>query len=206
MADLLLGIDVGSNSTKGALVAPDGTVVAEATADHHYEVPRPGWAEMDADAVWWADVTHLARELRGHAGASDRIAAVGISALGPCVLPVDRDGKPLRRAILYGVDTRATRQIEEIEAEFGRDAIFQVCGNRLTSQSVGPKIRWVREDEPDVYAAAAAFLTAPAYIGRRLTGETAVDRHSASHFTPLIDIASMQWTSRFARGIVDVDR
>src|SRR3954447_8854750 len=113
MADLLLGIDVGSNSTKGALVASDGTVVAESTADHHYEVPRPGWAEMDADAVWWADVRSLALELGRHAGSGDRIAGIGISALGPCVLPVDADGRPLRRAILYGVDTRATRQIGE---------------------------------------------------------------------------------------------
>src|SRR4051794_34841805 len=174
MTDLLLGIDVGSNSTKGALVARDGTVVAEATADHHYEVPRPGWAEMDADAVWWGDVSRLARELRTHAGPSDRIVAVGISALGPCVLPVDGPGRRLRRAILYGVDPRSTRQIDEIEAEFGRDAIFEVCGNRLTSQSVGPKIRWLREEEPDVYAAAATFLTAPAYIVSRLTGESAV--------------------------------
>ena len=206
MADLLLGIDVGSNSTKGALVATDGTVVHEAQVGHSYDVPRPGWAEMDAEAIWWGDTVSVARELTAAAGRADRVAAVGISAMGPCVLPVDSAGRPLRPAILYGVDTRATEQIAEIEAEHGRDAIFEVCGNRLTSQSVGPKIRWLREIEPDVYEAAESFLTAPAFIVRRLTGVGAIDRHSASHCTPLVDMRTVSWTRRFADGIVDVAR
>ena len=184
MADLLLGIDVGSNSTKGALVSTDGSVVHEAQRGHTYDVPRPGWAEMDAEAIWWGDTVAIARELTGAAGPGDRLAAVGISAMGPCVLPVDGAGRPLRSAILYGVDTRASEQIRELEAEHGRDAIFEVCGNRLTSQSIGPKIRWLREEEPEVYEAAATFLTAPAFIVRRFTGVSAYDRHSASHATP----------------------
>ena len=206
MADLLLGIDVGSNSTKGALVATDGTVVHEAQVGHTYDVPRPGWAEMDAEAVWWGDTVAVSRELTAAAGPGDRVAAVGISAMGPCVLPVDSAGQPLRPAILYGVDSRATEQIAEIEAEHGRDAIFEVCGNRLTSQSVGPKLRWLREVEPDAYEAAETFLTAPAFIVRRLTGVSAIDRHSASHCTPLVDIGTVAWTRRFADGIVDVAR
>ena len=206
MADLLLGIDVGSNSTKGALVATDGTLVHEARVGHTYDVPRPGWAEMDAEAIWWGDTVTVARELTAAAAPGDRVAAVGISAMGPCVLPVDVDGRPLRPAILYGVDARATEQIAAIEAEHGREAIFEVCGNRLTSQSVGPKIRWLRDEEPEVYEAAETFLTAPAFIVRRLTGVSAIDRHSASHCTPLVDIRTVSWTRRFADGIVDIDR
>lgn len=206
MADLLLGIDVGSNSSKGALVATDGTIVAEAEAGHTYDVPRPGWAEMDAEAIWWGDTVRLARELTAAVGAGDRIACVGISALGPCLLPVDERARPLRPAILYGVDTRASEQIAALEARYGREAIFEHCGNRLTSQAVGPKLRWLREEEPQIAAAAAEFLTAPAFIVRRLTGETVLDRHSASHFTPLVDIETVNWSDRFADGVVDLDR
>ena len=200
-----MGIDVGSGSTKGVLARSDGSIVAQAQAEHTYTVPRPGWAEMDAEKVWWRDVKAIARALVG-AAKGDRIAGVGISAMGPCVVPVDAAGKPLRTAILYGVDTRAAPQIAALEREHGREAIFALGGNRLTSQSVGPKIRWLREEEPETYRAAATFLTAPAWIVQRLTGEVALDRHQGSHYTPLVDIETMDWSDRFAASIVDLER
>lgn len=206
MGDLLLGIDVGSNSTKAALCRPDGSVVAEGVAQHVVDIPRPGWAEMDADGVWWKDLVTLSHELLALMPAGDRLAGVAVSAMGPCVLPVDAAGRPLRPAILYGIDTRATPQIRELEERYGREALFGLGGNRLTSQSVGPKILWLRENEPDVYAQARWFLSASAYLVLRLTGEAVIDRHAASHFNPLVDIGTMEWSSRFADGIVELDR
>ena len=206
MGDLLLGIDVGSGSTKATLCRPDGTLVADGVAGHSVDVPRPGWAEMDADRVWWADVCSLARDLTAKIPAGDHLAGVAVSAMGPCVLPVDDKGRPLRPAILYGIDTRATSQIHELEERFGRDAMFALNGNRLTSQSIGPKILWLREKEPEVHRKARWFLTASAYLVMRLCGEVVVDRHGASHCSPLIDIASMTWSDRFADGLVDLDR
>src|SRR6476660_8395075 len=128
MADLLLGIDVGSNSTKATLCRPDGSVVAEGVREHVVNVPRPGWAEMDADLVWWKDLVSLSQELLAKVSGSDRLAGVAVSAMGPCVLPVDKDGRPLRPAILYGIDTRATPQIRALEKRYGRDALFALGG------------------------------------------------------------------------------
>jgi xylulokinase len=206
MADLLLGIDVGSNSTKAVLCRPDGTVVVQGIAEHEVDVPRPGWAEMDADKVWWGDLVSLSHQVLAKVGRGDRLAGVAVSAMGPCVLPVDEAGKPLRPAILYGIDTRAAPQIRALERRYGREALFKLGGNRLTSQSVGPKILWLREEEPDVYRRARWFLTASAYLVMRLCGEVAIDRHAASHYNPLIDIHRMAWSDRFADGIVDLDR
>ena len=56
MTDLLLGLDVGTASSKGELLRPDGSLVADARADHAMDISRPGWAEEDGDLVWWADV------------------------------------------------------------------------------------------------------------------------------------------------------
>jgi xylulokinase len=206
MADLLLGIDVGSGSTKATLCRPDGQLVADGVRPHDIDRPQPGWAEMDADRVWWGDLVTLAQELVAKVPRGDRIAGVGVSAMGPCVLPVDAEGRPLRPAILYGIDSRATSQIADLEARHGRDALFELGGNRLTAQSVGPKILWLREEEPDVYRAARWFLTASGYLVQRLTGEAVIDRHGASHCNPLVDIRTMQWSARFADGIVDLDR
>ena len=146
MGELLLGIDVGTASTKGVLLRPDGSFVADARADHTMSVPRPGWAEQDADAIWWADVVAIARRLVAAVPAGDRIAGVAVSAIGPTLLPLDEDGRPLRSAILYGIDTRATAQIATLEGRWGTAALESHSGMGLSSQAVGPKIELSRQD------------------------------------------------------------
>src|SRR5262245_20319884 len=109
--DLLLGVDVGTYSAKGVICAPDGKVLAEATIEHGLSLPRPGWAEHDADAIWWGEFVGLTRALLGDRIRGEDIGAVAVSAIGACVLPVDASGRPLRMGILYGIDTRAPEEI-----------------------------------------------------------------------------------------------
>lgn len=206
MGELLVGIDVGTQSSKGVLVRPDGTLVAEARAQHGMDVPRPGWAEQDADTVWWADVCSIARRLVAAVPAGDRIAGVGVSAIGPTVLLLDSAGRPLRPAILYGVDTRATAQIAALEARHGADVLGAWSGMDLSSQATGPKIAWLAEHEPQVYAAARWFVTATTYLVHRLTGAMVIDAHTASHFNPLFDRSTISWSDRFAGGITSINR
>jgi xylulokinase len=107
-----LGIDIGTYGSKGVLLSAQGQLLAVAQREHGMETPRPGWAEQDADAVWWADFCSIARELSAAAEqAGVKIAAVAASAIGPTCLPVDTAGRPLRPSILYGIDTRAAAQI-----------------------------------------------------------------------------------------------
>lgn len=207
MADLLVGIDVGTQSSKGVLVRPDGSLVAEARVAHPmFDVPRPGWAEQDADAVWWADVCSIGRRLAAAVPAGDRIAGVGVSAIGPTVLPLDERGRPLRPAILYGVDTRATTQIEALEARHGADELERWSGMELSSQATGPKIMWLAEHEPAVHAKARWFVTATTYLVHRLTGAMVTDARTASHFNPLFDRSTIAWSDRYAEGITSIER
>lgn len=206
MGELLIGIDVGTQSSKGVLVRPDGALVAEARAEHGMDVPRPGWAEQDADAVWWADVCAISRRLVAEVPPGDRVAAVGVSAIGPTVLPLDDAGRPLRPAILYGVDTRATAQIAALEARHGAARLAAWSGMDLSSQASGPKIAWLAEHEPVVHAAARWFVTATTYLVHRLTGAMVIDAHTASHFNPLFDRSAIAWSERYAAGITSIDR
>ena len=206
MGELLLGIDIGTYSSKGVLCRPDGQVVAEARRDHGVSLPRPGYVEQDADAVWWADFASIAQELTSRVPAGDRVAAVAASAIGPCLLAVDARGKPLGPGILYGVDVRATEQIEELETLYGRDALFELGGMRLTSQAIGPKLLWLREHEPEIWQRAARFHTASSYLVLRLTGRHVIDRHTASHFNPLFDFARFEWDDRFGKEIGPIER
>src|SRR5690606_16656620 len=127
--------------------------------------PQPGWAEHRPREDWWGDFCFLANRLIAESGiAPSAIKAVAPSAIGPCMLPVDADGAPLMNGVLYGVDTRAQREIEELTARIGPDVLLAHCGNALTSQSVGPKILWLKRSRPELYARTAMIHTATSYL------------------------------------------
>ncbi len=200
MSDLLLGVDIGTASSKGVLVRPDGTIVATAQRPHQLSLPRPGWAEHDGETVWWGDFVAIARNLAAHEGG--RIAAVGLSGIGPAVLPVDAGGRSLRPAILYGIDTRAMREADEMTERFGAEAILARGGTLLTSQAGGPKLAWIRRHEPDVWAKTRRFHMAHSLVIERLTGEYVLDHHSASQCDPLYDMTTAAWAADWAADVV----
>ncbi|MEW1928998.1 FGGY-family carbohydrate kinase [Streptomyces sp. NPDC088360] len=190
---LLLGVDIGTSSSKGVLVRPDGTLVARAQREHVTSTPHPGWFEHDADGVWWAEFRDLARELLAELPAGETLAAVGVSGIGPCLLPVDEKGAPVRPAILYGVDTRAGAEIAEQNERYGPEEIISRCGSPLTSQAIGPKLAWLRRHEPAAYGITRRWYMASSYLVHRLTGRYVLDHHSASQCTPLYDLAARTW-------------
>lgn len=200
VSDLLLGVDIGTSSSKGVLVRPDGTIVATTQRPHQLSLPRPGWAEHDGETVWWADFVAIARKLAAHEGG--RIAAVGVSGIGPAVLPVDAAGRSLRPAILYGIDTRAMQEVDELTERFGADAILARGGTLLTSQAAGPKLAWIRRHEPDVWAGTRRFHMAHSLVIERLTGEYVLDHHSASQCDPLYDMTTAAWATDWAADVV----
>jgi xylulokinase len=206
MGKLLLGIDIGTYSSKGVLCRPDGAILAEARADHEMSIPKPGYAEHDADGVWWSDFKQIAKAISAKIPVGDEIAAVGVSAIGACVLPVDIEGMPLRPGILYGVDTRAVSQIEELENKYSRESLVEFGGTRLTTQAIGPKILWIKQNEPEIYRKAAKFITSTSFIIHKLTGNYVIDAHTATEFNPLLNIKSVSWDNKFAEDIVSLDK
>jgi xylulokinase len=204
MGDLLLGVDIGTYSSKGVLCSPDGEVLASESVEHGLSLPRPGWAEQDADSIWWADFVAITRKLLSGKYKGGDVGAVGVSAIGGCMLPVDQNGKPLRPGVLYGIDTRATEEIAWLNEHFGEEAMYALSGMALTSQAIGPKILWLRRNEPEVFAKTHKILTASSYLVLRLTGEYVIDRHTASYYNPLVNLETVEWDGRFAEPIVDL--
>jgi xylulokinase len=206
-----MGIDIGTYESKGVLVDQAGRMLVYASIPHRLEIPRRGWAEHDAEATWWHDCTHLSQKIireaaSEHSISAAEIAAVGISSIAPAIVPVDVQGKPLRKAILYGVDTRAEKQIRQLNQTWGEETIFQKTGQCLSSQSAGPKILWIREEEPDVYEQTSKFLCGSGYIVFKLTDEYVIDHYTAASYTPLFDVHGLRWDSELARGITDLEK
>ena len=199
--ELLLGIDMGTGSTKGLLVDPSGAVVASQTVSHSMQLPRPGWAEVDAEAVWWREVCDISSALTAQMPQGSAVAAVCVSGVGPCLVLCDDALRPLRPAILYGVDTRASVEIDLLTAELGADAILERAGTVLSSQAVGPKLEWVRRHEPDVFARATRWYGSNSYIAAKLTGEYVMDHHTASQCDPLYATRDFGWNTQWAQRI-----
>lgn len=203
----LLGVDIGTYSSKGVLVALDGTVVASHVVEHEMDMPKPGHFEHDADKVWWHDFVVIAKAILQETKINPKdIIGIGTSAIGSCVLPVDEQGNALRPGILYGIDTRANDENVYLEQVIADENISELQGLSLTSQASGPKILWIRKNEPDVYAKARWFLTSQAYIVLKLTGKATIDIYTAGGFTPLFDSRSFSWLKSMEKHITEVER
>jgi xylulokinase len=167
---------------------------------HRLSLPRPGWAEHDAEAIWWADLATLCRELLVD-DRPGRLRGVCVSGIGPVLLAADADAQPLRPAILYGIDSRAEREIAELERDLGADAILARGGSPLTTQAIGPKLLWLRRHEPEVWERTRKMLMASSFAVARLTGEYVLDHHSASQCDPLYDVNELDWVDEWAEEI-----
>jgi xylulokinase len=196
---LLIGIDFGTGSSKGVLVRPNGEMVAQEAREHRTSNPRPGFFEHDAEDVWWHDFTSIVEALL--AKADGPIVGVCTSGIGPCQLPADADGQPLRPAILYGVDTRAYKEVAELTEKYGDDEVVRRCGNSLTAQSQGAKWLWLVRNQPWIYEKTRYFFMSHTFTVFRLTGEYVLDHLSASMCEPMYSPAARDWIPEWCEDV-----
>lgn len=182
-----MGIDTGTFESKGVIINSKCDIIATHSAAHGMENPKPNYFEHDADSVWWHDFCEISNALLQESGLNAKdIYAVGASALGADCLPVDKDCKPLRKAILYGIDARASEEIKWLTDYYGEDQIKAWYGRPLCSSDVMPKILWIKNNEPEVYKKTYKFLTGSSFITAKLTGNFTVDRFlGLASFNPL---------------------
>jgi xylulokinase len=184
MAALVLGIDVGTTSTKVVLVDPTSGVVAQAGEPVALASEHPGWAEADP-AQWWANLAVLVPAVLAAASARSRnsvtaadIAGVAVTGMVPAVIPVDGAGRPVRNAILQN-DARATAEIRELAAALpGLDFVART-GSALTQQSVGPTLMWLARHEPDVWKSAVSVQGSYDWLATRLGAKPHVEKNWA---------------------------
>jgi xylulokinase len=200
-----MGIDVGTYASKGVIIDCNCRVVAEHTVHHGMDNPSPGYFEHDAEEVWWGDFCRVSKKLITDTGINPKqIAGIGASALGADLVPVDEKCVPLRKAILYGIDARAHKEIAFLQSIFSEDEILEFNGRPLCSNDVPPKILWLKNNEPAVWERAYKLLTGSSFLTAKLTGEYVIDRFLAyGAFTPLYNPQNgeidMRYISMFCR-------
>ena len=167
----ILAFDLGTTALKCALHDLKGTVIAKASEEYQLITPRADWVEMDVETYWQAFKTVVSRVLKESGIDPAEIKALGVSAQGETLIVVDRDGKPLRRAIVW-LDNRAQQEADELGEIFGHRHAFEITGQvKLVPTWPASKIRWLQKCEPELFENVGKFLLIEDYFLHRLTGE-----------------------------------
>ncbi len=190
MESAYLSIDVGTSSAKLSLYARDGRLLAARAAAYPVAYPRPDWAEQDPE-LWWQAVCQLGPRVLQAAGPV-RLAGISVSGQTPLCAPVDSDGLPLRKAILW-LDRRAAPQVDWLRARLGEERCRSVSANRLDSYFGGLKWLWFRQEEPALFERTWKILQANSYVILKLTGAAVIDPSQAGLCSPCFNVSSGDW-------------
>ncbi|MGC9396281.1 MAG: xylulokinase [Anaerolineae bacterium] len=190
--NLFLGIDISTTGAKALLMDATGTVVTTATTALPLSTPKPLWSEQDPHD-WWNGIVKSIQQALAQADATgDDVTAIGLTGQMHGLTLLDKDGEVLRPAILWN-DQRTGAQCDEIRARMGKARLIQVTGNDALTGFTAPKILWVREHEPEVYAKGAHVLLPKDYVRYKLTGDYACDKAGGAG-TILFDVKARDWS------------
>ncbi len=190
---ILLGIDVGTSSTKSLVLSSDGRVLGVAVKDTPVNTPRPGWAEQDPEG-WVAAALSTARRAVDAAGVdASAIHAVGLSGQMHGTVCVDSSGVPLRPAVIWA-DQRSSQQVAEVQAEIGPQRLAAWTGNPVATGFMLATWLWLRALEPGVYKATHWLLLPKDYVRYRITGCAGTEPSDAAS-TSLFDLTYRTWST-----------
>lgn len=174
MAELLLGIDIGTSACKVAVFNGDGEVLAQTNRSYPLYYPNQGWVEQDPEE-WWEAIRLGIQDVLDAPGVSaDKIAGIGIDGQSWSAIPVDKEGKCLHNTPIW-MDTRSRDVAKRVREEVGFQRIFDVAGNDFLPSYSTPKYIWFKENLPAVYERTEKFMQSNSYIAMKLTGVASQD-------------------------------
>jgi len=199
----LIGTDIGTSGTKTLLVDARGKIRASVTVEYPSYAPKPAWSEQVPEDWWQAACKSIRLALKKARVKGSQVAGIGLSGQMHGSVFLDKNGKVLRRAILWN-DQRTGEECAEItRMAGGRRELIQMVSNPALTGFTAPKILWVRKHEPHLYERTAQVLLPKDYVRYRLTGEFATEVSDASG-TLLLDVRERQW-SRKLLALLDID-
>ena len=199
MRDLFLGIDLGTSHLKLQVMDERAAPVAEASMPISTSALHPGWAEQDP-AQWWEALVAACRQLfSGGKIEADSIAAIGVTGQMHGAVFLDSGGDALRDCLIWA-DARAVEQVERIGETLPTGDLIRITGNAPNTGFTAPKVLWVQQHEPDIYARTRWILLPKDYLRYRLTGTIATDVTDASA-TLMFDLARRDWSPDLLRAM-----
>ena len=185
-----IGIDLGTSSVKLLMMDEEGTLIASVSKEYPLLFPQDGWAEQRPED-WWEAVKAGLRELTAGCDAS-QIRGVSFGGQMHGLVMLDEHDRVVRPAILWN-DGRSQKQCEYLNNVIGREKLSALTANIAFAGFTAPKILWVRENEPENFAAARKIMLPKDYIAYRMTGVFSTDYSDASGML-LLDVKNKRWS------------
>lgn len=192
----VIGIDLGTSSVKTVLVNKQGEIKAEATRPYPLIHERPGYSEQDPQEWVNGSIACLQELLKENAISPEEIEGVSFSGQMHGLVLLDADNNPLRPAILWN-DTRTTKQCRDIEAKLGSQ-LLEITRNAALEGFTLPKILWVQENEPEIFAKAKQFVLPKDYLRYRMTGNVDMEISDAAG-TLMLNVAEGKWSEEVVK-------
>ena len=189
----LLGIDIGTSSTKSAIFDTNGTLISLASKEYVFDSPKPGFAEQDPEIWWEATVCSVKEAIQMSNIDVNQIAAIGLSGQMHGLVAIDKEGKALRKAILH-CDVRAVKEAEEIK-EISNGEIEKIAYNPTFPGFQGVSLYWMKKNEPELYKKIYKVICPKDYVRYKMTGLIGTEHTDASG-TLLYDMERSCWSSR----------
>mgnify|MGYP003292244204 FL=1 len=190
MGKYLLAHDIGTSGNKATLFAVEGKLIKSTHAAYDVSYGEGGIAEQNPED-WWKAVCACTKEIMEGIEAED-ILAVSFSAQMQCCLVVDKEGVPLRPAMIWA-DTRAKKQAEELAEKLSAMNFYELLGHPISPSYSIEKLMWIRDHEPEVYEKTHKMLQVKDYIICRMTGAFVTD-HSDASGTNAYDLTNQCWS------------
>ena len=189
---VFMGIDISTTSAKAIIIDEQGKVLSIGSTAQPISQPQPLWSEQNP-ADWWDGVVASIKSALDQSGLTgDAIAGIGLTGQMHGLVMLDADGDVLRPAILWN-DQRTQAQCDWMTERIGFERLIELTGNRALTGFTAPKILWVRDHEPDVYAQCSHILLPKDYIRFMLTGDYAMDM-AGSAGTSLLNVQARNWS------------
>ncbi|MBS3791572.1 MAG: xylulokinase [Candidatus Bipolaricaulota bacterium] len=196
-SDYLLGLDLGTTRVKVLLVSPDGNVVASADDDYPLDRPADEAAEQSPEE-WWKASCKVIRSILARPDIEpEQIAGLGLAGQMHTAVFLDENLQPVRPAITWA-DGRSSSQAEKIERRIGEKNLLEITYNRSLPGFTAPKVLWLKENEPELFAKVKKVVLPKDYLRYRLTGELIADKADASA-TLLFNLAEEEWSDRMLK-------
>ncbi|WP_413742209.1 FGGY-family carbohydrate kinase [Sodalis sp. RH15] len=192
--DYVIGVDIGTQSTKAIVLRLDGKIVGQASAGYQVDQPQPMWAEQWPD-VWYKAVCQtIAACVRASGVAPEEIRGVCVSSLyGGAGIPVNKEMRPLYPCLIW-MDRRAADAVAWVNEHVDTEKLFRITGNSLDSYYGYTKMLWIKQHRPDIWREVHQFLPPNSYVNYLLTGQVAVDHCSAGNIGGVYDIDARLWS------------
>lgn len=187
---LTIGIDIGTSSTKAVVSDASGKILFAGGPTYDFETPKPLWAENDPKR-WWDATLECLRLIAEKIDVSE-VVGIGLTGQMHGLVLLDANGSVLRPAIQWN-DQRTAAQCSELTEKVGFEKVIQITGNPILTGFTAPKILWVQQNEPEIWAKVSKILLPKDYIRFMLGGAFATDVSDASGMS-LLDVGARDWS------------